>query len=296
MKYQKDKDCRIFEIQTASFCNADCIICPHRVYKRALPQGVMTMNLFRRILEQIPNRSSTRVVLYFNNEPLLDPLFLERLRLLNELLPKVKLEISTNVSLLDGSYQSRISDIDGLIIDELRLSVFGFTPASHNYMMPGLKWKNVWSNFNKLAGNRKLRKNIRRISLVMIDYHLDKGDIRQAKDFCLKNEFIFHRWGFLDRAKNVSGPSNNIFKPKIAGCEQQRPQKRLHILFTGQVVLCCMDWAVKYVLGDLNQSSIKEVWNSAAYRSIRRKISGQERSAKDFICKFCKLAIANDQI
>lgn len=290
MKNILRNSCRVYEIQTASFCNAACIICPHRVYKNILPQGVMTPDLFGRIIGQIPNRPGIKVVLYMNNEPLLDPLFLDRLKLVARRLPAVKLEISTNVSLLDSAYQEKISRIAGLTIDELRLSVFGFSPDSHHRLMPGLDWARVWANLSHLAGNRKLRQKIRQISLVMIDQDLAASDIKLARFFCRKNKFVFHLWGFLDRARNVQGLSNYIAHKEIAGCSQRRPQTRMHILFTGQVVLCCMDWAVKYVLGDAQRQSLEAIWYSRQYDLAREKVSGERPSARDFICKSCKIA------
>jgi len=290
MKNILRSSCRVYEIQTASFCNAGCIICPHRVYKNILLQGVMTPDLFGRIIGQIPNQSGIKVVLYMNNEPLLDPLFLDRLKLVARRLPAVKLEISTNVSLLDPAYQDKISRIASLAIDELRLSVFGFSPGSHHRLMPGLDWARVRANLNHLANNRKLRQKIRQISLVMIDHDLEASDIKLARIFCRKNKFVFHLWGFLDRARNVQGLSNHISHAEIDGCSQKRPQTRMHILFTGQVVLCCMDWAVKYVLGDARQQSLEAIWHSRQYDLARERISGQRPSAANFICKSCKIA------
>jgi radical SAM protein with 4Fe4S-binding SPASM domain len=207
------------------------------------------------------------------------------LKYIIEKCPGAEIEISSNVSLLDAKMQKKLV---GLNIRDLRLSVFGFTAASHHKIMPGLNWKIVKKNLWSLAKNKALRQTIGQISLVMIDYPgIKKDDITSAKLFCKKNFIKFEFWGFLDRGKNVRDYSNNIYKESVTGCEQRRPQERMHITFAGLVVLCCMDWKLEYVLGDLNKQTIKEVWNSDKYQKIREDIQNNHAPG---LCRKCKLA------
>jgi radical SAM protein with 4Fe4S-binding SPASM domain len=39
---------------------------------------------------------------------------------------------------------------------------------------------------------------------------------------------------------------------------------------SGKVALCCMDGEGKYVVGDVNNSSVLEIYNSPEYRKMRQ--------------------------
>lgn len=281
---------KFFEIQTASFCNGGCVICPYNDVKDNNPKGVMSDNLFKKIIDEIAkmNNYGIKIVPYFNNEPFLDKKIIERIKYVNKKCPKCEIEISTNLSILDKEYQNKLADCN---LKDLRLSVFGFSKLSYESVMTGLNWRDTKTNLDNLCKNKKLRENIGQISLVMINYPgLAKQDIYLAKKYCKDNFIKFEFWGFLDRAGNVKKFNNNTNKRNIYGCEQHRPLECFHILFDGRVVLCCMDWKLQYVLGDINKQSINQIWNSRKYEAIRKSIYENKKNAP-ILCKKCKLSI-----
>ncbi|MEK6874968.1 MAG: SPASM domain-containing protein [Nanoarchaeota archaeon] len=81
----------------------------------------------------------------------------------------------------------------------------------------------------------------------------------------------------------------HVSKPRINGCKYNRERDWLHILHTGEVVLCCMDWYRQHVLGDLSKESIQAVWNSERYRAIRERT--RESSDPNFICNKCEWSV-----
>ena len=70
----------------------------------------------------------------------------------------------------------------------------------------------------------------------------------------------------------------------------QFPCYRLWLTFTvlwdGRVSLCCADFDGRTILGDLNTSTIKEVWNSEPFRHVRRQ---HLESGGPDICRACDL-------
>lgn len=77
-----------------------------------------------------------------------------------------------------------------------------------------------------------------------------------------------------------------------SGCKYNREKEWFHILSTGEVALCCMDWERRYILGDLKQSTIQEVWNGDLYQEVRGKVSLSEDLG--FICNNCEWGNYND--
>ena len=281
---------KFFEIQTASYCNGGCAICPHREVSGVIPSGIMDQGLFEKIIGQISKKNcwGTRIIPYLNNEPFLDKFFIDRVEYINKKCPTAEVEISTNLSVLDDKNQKELSRC---LIKELRLSIFGFTKKSYEKVMTGLSWKNTKKNLDCLLVNKELRSQIGQISLVMIDYPgISAEDVSSAERYCRDNFIKFELWGFLDRGGNISSYSNEIKKNRIHGCGQNRVSNRLHILFDGRVVICSMDWRQEYILGDLSKQTIEEVWESKKFNNLRKIVDGEEGSAPS-ICKKCKLSL-----
>ncbi len=279
---------RAIEIQTISACNAGCIICPHPDVSRMLPKGTMSVDLFQYIIDQIGPSREVKIIPYLNSEPMLDPLIFQRLRYVMDRCPRSEVELSTNASVLNERVQEKMF---GIHIGELRLSVFGFTEKTHKRMMPGLAWRQVKRNLDRLVENVSLRSYIDQMSLVMIDHpSVTEDDVRLAKEFCELHSITHHFWGFLDRGRNVVRFSNGVYNPAVFGCEQRRPLERMHITFTGNVILCCQDWRWNHVIGNVNNSTLLEIWNSEAYDRYRNAIYSGKGDAPE-LCKRCKLSL-----
>ena len=58
------------------------------------------------------------------------------------------------------------------------------------------------------------------------------------------------------------------------------------MLWDGRVSLCCADFDGRTILGDLNTSTIQEIWNAEPYRAARRQ---HLESGGPDICRSCDL-------
>ena len=274
------------EIQTASYCNAGCIICPHPTVSPSLPTGTMDPSLFATILEQLDG--VRRIIPYLNNEPFIDPLYSDRLRLVRERHPTTEIEISTNLSPLSERKRRELRDVR---VDDFRMSFFGFTKSTYERIMPGLDWDLAVRRLNDVVQDAALRDSFGVLRLIMVDHaYVPEQEFADAQAYCRANGIEFNRWGSLDRAGNVRAFKNEIHKTVTRGCEQDRPLKRMHITVEGKVVLCCQDWRHEVVLGDLRTQPLLDVWSSPGYRQVRESLYDPSREAPD-PCKRCKLAI-----
>lgn len=64
------------------------------------------------------------------------------------------------------------------------------------------------------------------------------------------------------------------------------------ISFDGDVLLCCHDMAREIVLGNLEQSTIYEVWNGKKFQDILTAIYAGNGLPPDFICKKCEESVS----
>jgi len=60
----------VLQIQTQSFCNGRCSICPYRIVSQKLDQGVMEWNLFAKIVHECAQHTLLPIVVFeLHNEP-----------------------------------------------------------------------------------------------------------------------------------------------------------------------------------------------------------------------------------
>lgn len=282
---------KFIEIQTTSACNAACRVCPHPEVAKERRGGRMSDILFRSIVDQsIEHQDELTLIPYLNGEPLLDVRLAERLQYCRDVCPASPLEISTNVSMLTDSWRRKLSPIR---IDDVRLSVFGFTRETHQRMMPGLDYDTVMGNLWAAARDDDFRTSLGVVGVVLLDHPLvTEEDRDRAHAFCDEFGFELFEWGVLDRARNVKSFTNSTFAKRVVGCEQRRDIERLHVLYDGSVVLCCQDWRAEVVLGNLNETSIDELWNGEVYTDVRERISSGFPGVAPRLCQVCKLAIS----
>jgi radical SAM protein with 4Fe4S-binding SPASM domain len=90
----------------------------------------------------------------------------------------------------------------------------------------------------------------------------------------------------IDRAGNLSsGPALDRISGKIKCTDNRHLQNVL--LPNGDVVLCCMDYSLKYRLGNLIEQEYEDLFNSS---NFRRVIHGMKDDSIDIMCRKCNRA------
>lgn len=284
-------------IETASFCNARCIVCPAYEASGNLPQGEMPLELYRNIIDECSRHKILEIFPYLTNEPLMDKDIIARLSYTKEKMPRTRMFLSTNCSLLNPDMTHQLLKY----VDVFVFSVFAITRQDYKIRMPGLDYDKVMENIDYLLKFRRLNrlKNIAVVRhLVSRDELLRKGCMEKLKKiFCFwKEKGIFCRFDlFYSRAGNApescyykKRPGHNTY-PRYCWLNNS-PLKFIHIIFNGDVVLCCMDCRREVILGNVNKTSISEIWNGGLYNNIRDRIysdNNREGYDDDFLCNRC---------
>lgn len=81
----------------------------------------------------------------------------------------------------------------------------------------------------------------------------------------------------------IPGLFSNPIKYCESGIYCGYPFSHLWIYSDGRVGPCCMDFPNRFVLGDLNENSIEEIWNSKPILDLRKQLS----TDPEYTCKFC---------
>ena len=281
---------KIIEIQTMSFCNGGCVVCPYRSLD--IKQTRMPDDILDKLLTEIEEHKEEveRVIPYLNNEPSFDRRMMKILRRLKK--ENIFVEVSSNMS------NWKLEDLEAIVKEELiedfRVSFFGHNKELYESLMTGLEFEETSEKLKYLLKvNREENNKIDIEIIVVLLPSLDVDEIRTGLNELFDNPKI-HCFGFLDRCGKVEIAKNQLAidtETEVVGCELNRPYERCCIYANGNVVLCSQDWEQEVVIGNVYKKSIFEVWNSPEAKHIRKIVLGEETCPNNFLCTRCKLAI-----
>lgn len=265
-------------IENTNCCNARCVMCPRDSHTR--PLGFMGFDLFEKLIKEISGYKDTvkRVNLHNYGEPLLDRELPRRIRLAKDHGIK-EVYFVTNASLLTPEKSKEIIEAG---LDEFKISFYGTDKETYGATMRELDFDKSLRNirgFFKIRDSLKLAEPKPR---VVVQYIPQTANMAKTEDFYAI---------FTPLISKAAGDSLNIWPlhnfgggrayrnaDKIAGiCNY--PWRTMVILHDGRVVICCLDYNGTQVVGDVRKNTIKEIWNSAAYKKIRddfKKLRYQE--------------------
>jgi len=241
------------QIETAGGCNLSCPFCPMNKKGVKLPQGQLPESVYEKILDELAGLGfKGRVLLYQNNEPLLDKRLPEFVRKAKRLLPKCPVVIESNGTLLNSENAKELlsADIDLVYINN-------YFPNKKGYET---SYEQADAILERLAKMDLPRGSERRI----IVHH-------RPWDVTLTN-----------RAGNVPG-ADTPPEPLKAFCVN--PFESLQVSVDGRVPLCCMDWKVEACVGDLTKQSIMDVWAGDPIQTVREALLSRKRLPP--ICDRC---------
>lgn len=290
------------QIQTVSTCNATCYFCPYLESWHKDNPGVMSEQVYRDIIDQVSCYKVTKFCPYLENEPLLDPNIFNRIEYGLSRLDYLILELSTNAAHLDNKKLEDVLRIFPKVNHELRISFHGVDKESFESIM-GLDFDRCLSNV--LALIEALQNHNLKIKILGSGAPL-LAESTAPKWFDEKKymtfwDGIFLKQGFKkkpavsyfkyhDRAGSIGRNEVNFsadFNRNLDGFYCHRIDQWLHFLYTGEVILCCMDYHKKTVFGDITQNTLAEIYKSDKYKEIASKAIGLTCSADNFICKKC---------
>ncbi|WP_236608435.1 MULTISPECIES: SPASM domain-containing protein [Pseudodesulfovibrio] len=290
------------QIQTTSVCNGKCIMCPYLDSWHKDNPGVMTDDVYDRILRELQTVDVDKICLYLENEPLVDPKLIPRMQQFIREVPFRLMEISTNAALLSAQRSEQLAQTLANVPHQIWISFHGLDERTYNGIM-GLDFNKSLSQvirLLRLAETVPLNVIIRgsgepQHESLRHEFAFSESDYRAfwAAKFAEHgitrppkiNYFRYHdRCGTIRR--NSIRLHENV-RDTLKGFHCPRVDSWLHFLYTGELCICCMDYHREQIFGDITKQSLKEIRESEAYTTMRDKAFGRRESPADFICKRC---------
>ena len=263
----------IVQIESTNICNAKCVFCPRDDMHRR--QGIMSVELFRKIVDECVELGITHVRMHNYGEAFIDKKLVEKVRYAKQQGIK-EVGMISNGSLITDQIARGMIDAG---LDAINISVDASGKDVFESTRIGLKYDKVIGNIERLVRLRA-QSGKRRPKLILSFVRQNNSADEQAfiehwKAIADKIHITdLHNWaGTLNTESDVNYPC-------------YRPWLTFTVLWDGRVSLCCADFDGKIILGDLNTHSIAEIWNAEVYRDVRRQ---HLESGGPDICRACDL-------
>ena len=263
----------IVQIESTNLCNAKCVFCPRDEMHRR--QGVMDLDLFKKIVDECAELGITHVRVHNYGEPFLDKQLVEKVRYAKQ---KGIAEVGmiSNGSLITEPIARGMIEAG---LDAINISVDAAGKDVFERTRVNLDYDTVIGNIRTLA---RLRQESGRTHPKLILSFVRQGNTADEQAFIDEWSQVadkvhitdLHNWaGTLNTQSDVRYPCYRVWLT-------------FTVLWDGRVSLCCADFDGRHVLGDLRTSTIAQIWNSPAYRAVRRQ---HLESGGPEICRSCDL-------
>ncbi|MAQ88972.1 MAG: hypothetical protein CMM03_03870 [Rhodopirellula sp.] len=287
------------DLELSNSCNYRCSFCPYSVPKPQRPKGfnsdlsniMMPMKLVTKALTESAALGARALELGYNTEPLLYPHLFEVIKLARNL-GFVDIRMGTNGSLLEPKLSAKLIEAG---LTQLQVSVDAIDEDTYKLSRNSMLYNKVVFNIKRFLDIRRSLASdlpLLRLTYVMTpqnrknsDQFLEQwGDL--ADQVTLQDLFVYENVneqnsGVSDAApltlhSNDINTDSNCYMPKV----------RLSIKSDGTVHPCCTVPGMSLKVGNLNEMSISDIWNSPSFMRIRSShIDGTWKANK--ICSDC---------
>ena len=273
-------------VEITNSCNLKCSFCPDT--KRV--KEFMTVEKFKLIINEIKEYTNL-VALHVKGEPLLHPHLKEILNVCKE--NNILVNITTNATLLEKNLNIII---ESGAVRQLNLSLHSITKNENtdlynfeNYINSVLKSsKEILDKTNTIISYRLW--NLENIKENNENFHIlsklgEAFEVENLSEIAKKEKFVkLSENVFLNQDIEFIWPNlDNEIISEIGTCWGLRNQ--IAILSNGDVVPCCLDGEGNIFLGNIFETSLKDILNSEDAKEIIKAF--EENKIIHNLCKRC---------
>lgn len=276
-------------LEPSGYCNLKCGFCPHGVAGSALKKDIMSLELFKKLMEDLsgfPQRVKLLRVCG-NGDPLMNKALLPMLEYAHERQVVQRVELLTNGVLLTPGLARNLPRF----LDRIVFSIEGLSADGYQRIC-GTK-----IDFPQLLDNLDALYASKYECVVHIKIHhqavptedKEKQFLKLFGDRCdqIFIEKLVPMWPQLDSAfssNEFRWGNRKVIKRKV--CAQIF--KGVQVQADGDVVPCCVDWKRVNMLGNIGNKPLHDIWNGTKLRKLQLEhLSGNKGELEP--CKDCTM-------
>lgn len=266
------------KIEFTRGCNLACKFCPTAVLPYSKDKQYLDPDLCRLIAEQVAEvLPDGRIELTMRGEPTLNPDVLKNLEILRQVLPYMQISMFTN-GVLFFKYPEMMKELIEAGVNILNIDCYNNTyKRFHDLVLKSFNGKGYakLEDFRRFSAyKRHPRGHFLRVVNLVPDIQEGEVDVRQ----------IHNNAGNVDPDYLKSLPGYKF--PSLPLQKQcARPFRELVVTYDGDLVICCHDWRAECVLGNVNDSTLHDLWYGKMHHEILKSLYKKDRSGKP--CNKC---------
>ncbi|MBF0383807.1 MAG: radical SAM protein [Magnetococcales bacterium] len=259
-------------VSIVNFCNLRCIHCysPKFEQSEGYKRTEMSWEIWTKVCDEMAQFPWSILNLGTDGEPLLHSRFLDMMRY-----AKKKGIYPINITSNGQKLSKKISEpiIKERLLDVINISLDAFTEETYKKIRGG-NMKRVLDNVHHLIELRNTHAPDIKIQVNIIDQPEAEKELEAFKAYWQpKVDNILVR-PYYDATSVTGSVGGNITgKQKIASDVERWPcqlfWRRLTICEDGQFCFCIDDWHNKSEIGNINRTSIKDIWQGDTYETLR---------------------------
>jgi radical SAM protein with 4Fe4S-binding SPASM domain len=268
-------------IESTSRCNLRCVMCPNKDLA-ASDKGTMELALFRKIIDEARDFAQD-IYLHHRGEPLLNPALFEMIAYASQ--AGLRTRFHTNGALLTADKTRKLLEAGP---DLVSFSVDGFEKGTYEAIRVGAEFEKTVTNILRLVElKRDMRLTKPYVVVEKIRFQNPKSPEDAAAVQALRSRFL------------KAGVNEVIEKDEYVWTQNTAPvinEKRtckactfpwyaMVICADGSVTPCPQDFNAGMVMGNVQTSSLKEIWNGPAYQALRKAFATGIQSFE--LCRRC---------
>lgn len=276
-----------FSIETVNICNAKCWFCPQPGHIRQ--KGYMKFEIYKKIIDEISIYKSQvkSIALFMDGDPTLHKDLIKFLIYAKQ--KKIKnIYLSSNMEFFSERLINQIFDnkLQGTL-KFIIASLDGVSEKTHSSNRIGVDTKKAYENTNLLI--KKRRENFSFYPWIFPRMLINETNKHEELDFYnyWKNKAdkvlrtTMHNWGGQIEDKKIHQNKESFSSICFF------PFSQCFIQIDGKIRICCLDVDGKNLYGDLNNSSIKEIWRNQDFSNLRKNFLKKDHNKLPEICKKC---------
>lgn len=296
---------KVLRIEPSSSCNLHCSHCPTGTVK--MKRGIMHKKVFQLVLQNMKENidAINVVVLYHGGEPLLNKNFVEMVKQIKMLGVVTWIKTVSNGMLLSEDV------IEGIVasgLDQIEFSLDGENPEENNYIRRGSDYAKVVTNIKRLIEyKRNIKTDFPEILIANAQFltsmaynnrksppeppeYLTKAFSGEYADDIADFKCTWAiRWSDMDVPENVYNIYHDLYDTRIFNeCDQVK--NVMTIRWDGSIVACCYDLTSQYIIGNIQDDNLADIWNNKKFLKLRQSID-----KKSFVplCANCNVVRPN---
>ncbi len=283
-------------IEPTTACNLGCPECPSGLKQFSRPEGNLKKDFYQEVINQV-HKKSFYLNFYFQGEPYINPDFLEMVSYANT--KKMYTATSTNAHFLNDENAKKTIE-SGL--SRLTISIDGTTQETYeSYRKNGSLEKVKEGAKNVIKWKKELKSKTPHIIFQFLVVKPNEHQIEAAKK--LANELGVDEIRFktaqiynfkhgnelipsIDKYSRYKKKADGTYRLKNKMMNEcWRMWSACVVTWDGKIVPCCFDKDATHQLGDIQETSLQDIWKSKPYNSFRSALLTNRQEID--ICQNC---------